>query len=136
MIKALKRVGKDRGKFDVEYKPIQIEIITDESFQMKLRMTRGKKDIEETEPIQVEKSLYSSDIQQIIFPEWRNKTVKMRCSFCLEKGIPEPKLAKLEIIKVSNQMQRATSRASLKNDQVLATCDINFTLHFGDKYRE
>ena len=103
---------------------------------MKLRMTRGKKDVEETEPIQVEKSLYSNDVQQIIFPEWRNKTVKMRCSFCLEKGIPEPKLAKLEIIKVPNQLQRATSRATKLNDQVLATCNINLTLHFGEKYRE
>ena len=111
-------------------------MVTDESFLMKLRMTRGKKDVEETEPIQVEKSLYSNDIQQIIFPEWRNKTVKMRCSFCLEKGIPEPKLGTLEIIKVSKQMQRATSRASKMNDVVLASCNINFSLHFGEKYRE
>ena len=60
----------------------------------------------------------------------------MRCSFCLEKGIPEPKLAKLEIIKVPNQLQRATSRATKLNEQVLAACNINLTLHFGEKYRE
>ena len=81
MFKALKRVGKEKGKFLVEYKPIQVEVITDEPFTMKLRMTRGNKEPEETEPILVEKSMNSNDVQQIIFPEWRNKTIQMEVTF-------------------------------------------------------
>ena len=62
MFKALKRVGKDKGKFLIEYKPVQVELTTDEPFNMKLRMTRGKKEPEETEPIFVEKSINDQDI--------------------------------------------------------------------------
>ena len=60
----------------------------------------------------------------------------MSCTYYLEKGVPEPKIAVLEIIKVNSSLQRATSRADKMKDQVLASCEINFSMHFGEKFRE
>ena len=42
MFKAIGRIRKDKTIFDVEIKPINVEIFTNQAFNFKLQIIRGK----------------------------------------------------------------------------------------------
>ena len=121
MFKALGRIGKDKTTFDVDFKPVEVRIYTNQAFNFKLQVERGKQDPVESKQIKVGRSVKNSDIKTAPFDE----SFTMPCTFFIKNGIPEEKKCMLQIIKLFPG----------GNEVVIAKAEVNFAMHFGEDFK-
>ena len=122
MFRAFGRIGKEKLVFDVEFKPINVTIFTNQAFNFKFQVQRGKQKPHVTEAKSVSRSMKNTDVKIISFTErWR-----MPCTYFVKDGVPEAKTITLNVLKV----------VPGGNEVVIARKEINLSMHFGESFRE
>ena len=122
MFKALGRIGKDKTVFDVEIKPVNARIYTNQAFNFKLQVQRGKQRPEETKQYKVDRSVKNTDIKQIDFAE----TFTFPCTYFVKEGVPEAKTCTFQLSKLFPG----------GNEVVIARKEVNLSMHFGQQFQE
>ena len=122
MFKALGRIGKDKTVFDVEFKPINVTIFTNQAFNFKFQVQRGRQKPESTEQKKVSRSMKNTDVKIISFTE----KFQLPCTYFVKEGVPEAKTLTLNVVKLFPGGQEV----------IIATKEINLSKHFGDEFRE
>ena len=122
MFKAIGRIGKNKTVFDVEIEPINVSIFTNQAFNFKLQIQRGKQSPEETKQVKVERSVKQSDIKQATFSEKFN----FDCTYFVRDGAPEAKTCTLALLKLYPG----------GNEVVIARKEVNLSMHFGQAFEE
>ena len=122
MFKAIGRIGKAKTSFDVELQPISVKIFTNQAFNFKLQITRGKQSPEETKQIKVDRSIKQSDIKEAKF----NERFNFSCTYFVRDGVPEAKTCSLALLKLYPG----------GNEVVIARKEINLSMHFGEAFEE
>ena len=122
MFKALGRIRRDKKIFDVEVRPLNVRIYTNQPFNFKLQVQRGKQDAEETKQAKVDRSVKNSDIKQIEFSE----SFKFPCTFFIKDGVPDEKTLTFSVLKLFPGGEEV----------VIARQEVNLARHFGDDFKE
>lgn len=91
MFKALGRITKDKTVFNVEIKPIDVSIFTNQAFNFKIQIIRGKQDALESKQVKVERSIRNTDVKICSF----NESFNIPCTYFVNHGQPEHKLCML-----------------------------------------
>ena len=71
--------------------------------------------------MRLEKSVDDSDIKTAIFSD----SLGLSCTYFVKKGIPDEKICTIRIIMKAEPSSKAV---------VIASSDINLSMHFGEKY--
>lgn len=122
MFKAIKRIGKDKTVFDVAIRPINVRIYSNQPFNFKVRVQRGKNDPEETKQVKVERSMKQSDIKIVTFTDVFN----VPCTYFVKNGIPEDKMCTFSVVKLFPG----------GNEVVIAVKEVNLSRCFGQDFQE
>ena len=122
MFKALGRIGKEKIVFDVEFKPININVFTNSAFNFKFQVQRGGQKVETTEHKNCSRSMKNTDIKIVSFTE----KFHLPCTYFVKEGVPEAKTLTLQIVKLFPG----------GSEIVIAKKDINLSMHFGADFSE
>mmetsp|Transcript_896 Transcript_896/g.1362 ORF Transcript_896/g.1362 Transcript_896/m.1362 type:complete len:151 (-) Transcript_896:772-1224(-) len=122
MFKAIKRISRDKAVFDVEVRPIELEIYTNQAFTFKMQLQRGKQSAVETGQYKLDRSVRKTDLKRISI----NESFKFPCTFYVKDGAPELKTCTFLILKLFPG----------GNEVVVAQAEVNLGEHFGDAFRE
>ena len=89
IVKALGHLGKGKEKFTVnlKVKPLHMEVQSNLAFDLRLKIERGDRKPDPTNPKRVERSVNNSDIKNLAFAE----AFDIQCTYYINKGIPEDK---------------------------------------------
>lgn len=119
MFKALKRIGKDKTIFDVVVKPVTMQVYTNQPFNFKLQVQRGKQKPDETRPIKVDRSMKTTDVKTVRFLD---ESFTLPCTYFVKDGVPEEKTCTISMLKLFPG----------GNEVVIAKVDINLSHFFGN----
>ena len=123
MFKALGRITKDKTVFDVEITPVSVQIFTNQAFNFKLQIIRGKQSPLISKQALVERSSRNTDIKTADFA---SETMVVPCTYFVRDGKPEDKTCTFQILKLFPG----------GNEVAIATQEVNLSMHFGADFEE
>ena len=122
VVKALGHIGKDKATLNVKFQPQQLMIQSGIAFDIRLKMERGDRKPDPTNPKRVERSMNNSDVKTIPF----NEEQDVQCTYYFKDGRPEDKLMTFSIMMV----------APGGKNPVIFEKSINMSMHFGSDFSE
>ena len=123
MFKALGRITKDKTVFNVEVKLVNATIFTNQPFNFKVQVQRGKQDPHVTKnQNKCERSSKQTDIKIVTFTE----SFTLPCTYFVKDGVPDEKTCTISVMKLFPGGKEIP----------IAQKEINLSMHFGQQFQE
>ena len=97
ILRALGRIKQEKSVFNVTIEPVKVRIFTNQAFNFKLQILRGKQSPRCSKIVQVDRSIKNTDIKVVNFD---NESFSFPCTYFVKDSDPGEKMFTLQILKI------------------------------------